>query len=136
MTESESSQKYFLIVDDLEHQRIAMKTAIQAVVPRSEFIEASNFNGALEIVKGKTDPIDLAVVDLKLSDNDEQGIELIRTIKREYHRRGAKTILITAYPDEKNRIMANEAGADGYISKLNDSVTVELQDMIRKLLGL
>jgi response regulator RpfG family c-di-GMP phosphodiesterase len=135
MTKNQNSEKHFLIVDDLEHQRIAMKAAIQAVVPRSEFVEASNLDEALEIIKGKGDFIDLAVIDLKLTKEGQEGVEIIRTIRREYHRQKMRIILITAYPDAESQIVVEKAGADAYISKLSSSDTLELQEKVKQLLG-
>jgi len=135
MTKCCDREKYFLIVDDLEHQRMAIKVAVQQVVPRSEFIEVGNLPEATEIVKGK-DPIDIAIIDLMLTHEgkDEQGAELIRIMKKLPHRRNARSILITAYAGEESRVIADEVGADGYISKLNSSDVVELQETVKKFL--
>ena len=136
MKKKETLLKYFLIVDDLSSQREALKAVIREVVPNSVFVEAETFVKAKKLVKSAANPIDLAVVDLKLEGSDEEGIELIKILKKSVHRKKACAILITAYPDEKNKILAKKANADAYISKLDCDVTEELQKTVLKLLGL
>jgi ActR/RegA family two-component response regulator len=136
MEKNEKTEYYFLIVDDLESQRVALETAIADVVPRREFIKVGTFTEARKIVTEKTEPIDLAVVDLRLEKSDEEGIELVNMLKSLPHRKRAKAILITAYPHNTNRVLAKKAGADAYISKLDASWTKELQDTVLKLLAL
>lgn len=133
MKKCDSSVKFFLIVDDLEHQRIAMETAIRQAVPRSEFLKVATFSEAKDVIEKTTDTIHVAVIDLKLEGSDEEGVELIKMLKRSPRRREMRTILITAYPDDKNRALAKKAGADVYISKLNQSVTKELQEAVQQL---
>ena len=136
MTKHDNREWFFLIVDDLQHQRAALIAAIRAVVPRSQFIEAEALPQAKEIVEAKTDHIDLAVIDLCLTPGGTEGIELIETIKRTGHRDNLRTILITAFPRVENSKHAKTAGADGFISKLDCSDTQELQEMVQQLLGL
>lgn len=121
-----------LIVDDLEHQREALKAAVKQVVPDCEFIEADNLDSAISIIKGDK-PIDLAVVDIRLPDGEE-GLEVVELINEQTHRKDMRSILITAYPKDKSDAMVSRVGADGFISKLNSGLTTELQGMIRKLL--
>lgn len=136
MTKEEVAVKYFLIVDDLLGQRRAIKKSIQEAMPRSEFIQAASLSEAIEIVKGK-EPIDIAVVDLKLTPDGKEGVEIIKTIKDEAHRKKVRTILITAYPREMSEVIANKAEVDRYICKLDtSSLTVELQMAVKELLGL
>ena len=135
MNKPDALLKYFLIVDDLLAQRIALETAIREVVPKSNFIKADSFVQAKKIVKSTSTLINLAVIDLKLEGSDEEGIELIKILKKSSHRKRAYAILITAYPDKKNKVLAEKAKADAYISKLNNNVTKELQEIVKKLLG-
>jgi len=128
--------KYVLIVDDRPAQREALEAAIRQVVPKSNFIKAESFVQAKRLVKSTGNPIDLAVIDLRLEGSDEEGIELIKILKKSSHRKKTRSILITAYPDEKNRLLAERAEADAYISKLDNSVTEDLQETAKRLLGL
>ena len=125
-----------LIVDNLIGQLVAMKKVIQEVVPEDcKFIEADNFDDAVAIVKD-FEPIDLAVVDFKLTADGTEGLDVIRTIRREPHRQDMRTILITAYPGDQSNAMAEEVGADRFICKLDSSVTEMFQSMVTELLGI
>ena len=110
-----------LIVDNLIAQLVAMKKAIQRVVPEDcEFTEADNLESAVAIIEGDH-PI---------------GLDVIRTIRRQSHREDTRAILITAYPGEQSKAMASEVGADRFISKLEGEVTEMLQSMVKELLGI
>lgn len=125
-----------LIVDNLIAQLVAMKKAIQRVVPEDcEFTEADNLESAVAIIEGDH-PIDLAVVDMKLTNDGKEGLDVIRTIRRQSHREDTRAILITAYPGEQSKAMASEVGADRFISKLEGEVTEMLQSMVKELLGI
>ncbi len=123
-----------LIVDNLIGQIVAMKKVIQGVVPEyCKFIEADNFDDAIAIVKG-FEPINLAVVDMKLTDNGTEGLDIIEAKRNLHHRQDMRTILITAYPGEESKTIAEDAGADRYISKLDGALTEMLKRMVAELL--
>jgi len=124
-----------LVVDDQDHARLAIKTAIGAAVPLCEFTEASNTNEAQEFLRKEFPPFDLAVIDLRLEEPDKDGLNVVKIIKGILdHCSQTRVILYTAYPSVETACAAYEAGADVYISKNDPNATKKLQDKARELL--
>ena len=124
-----------LIVDDLDHERIAIIVAIEAAVEGCEIVEAKNVTDAEHVLTGETQPCDLAVIDLKLEESDKDGVALVGIIKQVLQRHSATRVIIyTAYPSMDSACAAYEAGASAYISKLDVDSTEKLQEKSKELL--
>ena len=119
-----------LVVDDLDHARLAIKTAIGDAVPSCEFVEAENATKAEEVLK-REEPFDLAVIDLKLEEPDKDGITLVKVMKGVFY---SRIIIYTGYPTVETACAAYEAGADSYISKLYSDATEKLKNKAKVLL--
>jgi DNA-binding NtrC family response regulator len=118
-----------LVVDDQDHARMAIKTAIGAAVPFCEFADALNTDEAQKSLK-ESSPFDLAVIDLKLGELDKDGINLVKVMKGVCY---SRIIIFTAYPSVESACAAYEAGADSYISKIDPDATRKLQDKAKEL---
>jgi len=78
-----------------------------------EVIAASTGRKALEIAQ-KQHP-DLIILDVMLPDVD--GMEVCRTLRRQYPSRRIPIIMLTARGDEIDRVVGFELGADDYVAK-------------------
>lgn len=122
-----------LVVDDLDHQRTAIITAISQVVHNCKFIEAENVTTAQRILSQILAPFDLAVIDVRLEETDKDGIGLAKVIRERYPE--THVIVVTAYPAVETACKAYEdAGASSYLSKLDENLTERIQSRARKLL--
>lgn len=123
-----------LVVDDLSHARLAIKTTIMDAVQSCEFVEAKNATEAEQVLK-REEPFDLVVIDLKLGEPDKDGITLVEVIKQVLNRYSPTRIIVyTAYPTVETACEAYEAGADSYISKNYIDATAKLQKKAKELL--
>jgi len=141
MTDQKDTQHYrILIVDDLAHQRIAIREAIGAVVPNCGFKEAESLEDAEKDLAEQKLPFDLAVVDQSLvpgDTEDKKGLALVGVIKEILQRHSqTKVIIVTAYPRLEAACAAYEAGANAYLSKLDLEYTSKLQEKVRELIDL
>ena len=126
--------KHCLIVDDNDQQIQIIEDKIALIGRDVQFREARTRTEAIDILQG-SGPIDLAVVDRKLTieGHDEQGAQVIQSMRQCRHRKNVRTILITAYRADSETVAA-ELEVDALVSKLDDSWPQELQEAVRRLL--
>lgn len=115
--------KTILVVEDEKHLQILYAQELAA--EGYQVLTAKNGSEALE--KIRTSPIDLAILDIKLEDGSENGLEVLRKIMEE--KRGLKVILNTAYSSYRNDFKS--WSAEDYIVK--SSNLDELLSKVRKL---
>lgn len=98
-----------LIIDDEE----IIRKSLAAILEEQGYLVDTAENGQAAIEKSKTNPYNLALIDIRLPDMD--GTELLTALK-ETTPKMAK-IILTGYPSLENAIEAVNKGADGYIVK-------------------
>jgi DNA-binding NarL/FixJ family response regulator len=105
--------KIVLIVDDsiLILDRIIL---MLAEIGNIQFVHASNYNEAMELLNGIKP--DLALLDIRLP--GKSGIELLRTIKVMY--REIKVFMITNHASDYYRNLCKTLGADHFFDKSKD----------------
>jgi len=124
-----------LIVDDVMAERTAIRAAVEAAVPNCRFVEENALASGERALKERPEPFDLAVVDVRLL-NDQEGLRLLGRsgpIRDRYLQ--TRIIVVTAYPDVGSCCEAFENGADAYISKMDLDWTKKLQEKAKELLG-
>ncbi len=110
--------KNILVVEDEKHLQILYEQELAAEGYR--VITAKNGDEALE--KAKQNPIDLAILDIKLE--NENGLDVLRNMMEQ--QRGLKVILNTAYPNFRNDFKS--WSAEDYIVKSSN-----LDELIAKV---
>ncbi|MDO8248985.1 MAG: response regulator transcription factor [Rhodoferax sp.] len=104
-----------LVVDDHAAIRDGLKKILADTDDLIVAGEAGNGNAAL----GKVRERDWSLVVLDLSMPGQNGLELIRLIKRE--RPQLPVLIFSMHPEEQYAVRAIRAGASGYLSKDGDS---------------
>jgi len=102
---------HVLVVDDEESIRISLFEAL-----RDEDTRVSTAVGggeALAILE--REDVDLVLLDLRLSQTQEDGLEVLRRIKREYP--AVIVIMMTAYGKFESAVAASQLGCYQYIAK-------------------
>ena len=104
-----NDNRQILIVDD----EVTIRTGIATVLERQGMAVATAANGreALEILASR--PVGIVLLDIKLPDLD--GVELLRTIRREYPE--TEVIMITGYPAIQGAVECIKHGAMDYLVK-------------------
>jgi DNA-binding NtrC family response regulator len=111
-----NTQKYILIVDDQENWR----NVIKSVLADEQYCisEADNAETAKEIL-AKT-PCDLAVLDVRLQDEQTfnvEGLDLVKSVKAQNP--AAKVIVLTGYPES----IKDKSGPDLILHKVPSNST-------------
>jgi len=104
--------KSIIIADDHPIFRLGLRTAIETSGEYHLEAEASNGPELLEYLKSR--PCDLAMIDIKMSE-DEDGITLLQKIKENYP--DLKVVIISQYYKKSLIERAITLGVDGYITK-------------------
>jgi len=100
-----------LIVDDHEIVRRGLKEVLADEFPELKVGEASNSQGALELVT--TQKWDIVLLDINIP--GRSGLEVLEEVKR--LQPGAPVIILSAYPEEEFAIRSLKLGASGYLNK-------------------
>ncbi len=113
-----------LIVDDEKSFRVVLGTALA-----SEGYEVRSVQNAEEArAEWRRAPPDMMILDRNLPDAD--GVDLLREFRRDADERNLDVVVIvvTAYADVENAVMALKCGADDYVTK-----PAQLSDLVVKL---
>jgi DNA-binding response OmpR family regulator len=105
-----SARANVLVVDD----EPAIGEIVSRYLERAGYATAVAGNGRDALGHAESAPPDVVVLDLMLPDMD--GLEVMRRLRREKHRRAA-IILLTARGEESDRIVGLRLGADDYVVK-------------------
>jgi len=114
-----------LIVDDERSARKGLYFILRSVVDK--VYEADSQQQALDIIKKQE--FDLIISDLRMP-NEEQGLELVRQIKKMYPL--TPVLMITAFGSVDTAVKAMKNGADDFISK--DFSREEISLKVNKML--
>jgi two-component system chemotaxis response regulator CheY len=120
--------KVVLLVDDSQTVRRMLEWTLKPAGFRT--LHAIDGVHALEILKVET--VDLAIVDLNMPRMD--GIELVRTVRRDEKLKRLPIILLTTESRDVDREMALEAGANLFMTK--PSSPMQLRARAEEFLGL
>lgn len=112
-----------LIVDDHALVRRGMTYVVKEGFPDADVIEAESAAAALDLVN-RSDQIDLALVDVRMPDQD--GLELLRALKTE--RPELPVIMLSTYDNAPYVKRALADGAAGYL--LKDATPEDLSQAI------
>jgi two-component system response regulator AtoC len=113
-----------LLVDDEKSFRLILESALAA--------EGYEVRTAADVRSGRAAwrlaPADLVILDRNLPDGD--GVELLKELRVERDERNLDTtfLVVTAYADVDNAVLALKHGADDYVTK-----PVQLPDLLVKL---
>ena len=125
-----SEPQRILIVDDHPLFRDALHGAVRVAYPEVETVEAKSIGEALEVL-GESGSFDLCLLDLNMPRLD--GLETLRTLKRDPALRHIPVIVLTVSDQPSDIRTAYAEGAAGYVRKPDDfeafaAVARELQD--------
>lgn len=107
-----------LIVDDVATNRIVLKVKLAGA--RYETIQAGSGQEALRLIA--QEGADLVLLDVQLPDMN--GIDVCRQIKSDPATRHLPVIMVTAFPTPEARLAALRAGADDFIAKPFEELTL------------
>jgi two-component system cell cycle response regulator len=107
-----------LVVDDVATNRIVMKVKLAAACYSVD--QADCGNSAL--TAARTNPPDLILLDVVMP--DMSGLEVCRKLKADADTADIPVILITALADRESKMAGLEAGADDFLTKPVDEVTL------------
>lgn len=102
--------KKILIVDDEPHILELLKYNLE-----NENYEVIQAETGIEALKKLNKNISLAILDLMLPDID--GLEILKTLRKNNETSNIPVIVLTAKGDEFDRVLGLELGADDYIAK-------------------
>jgi CheY-like chemotaxis protein len=115
-----------LICDDEPHLRELMRISLD---PAYVFAEAGDASEAVALA-GTMHP-DLVLLDVMMP--GESGLSVIGRLRRMPTLAGVPVIVVSAFVSERDRRAAEEAGADGFVSKPFDPD--ELASLVEELLA-
>jgi DNA-binding NarL/FixJ family response regulator len=110
-----------LIVEDAPRFRKLIVDSIHKIGLKGKIYECSNGYEAMELLANPTLRLDLALIDLGLT--DMSGVEVIQSLRRRY--REMAILVISVIAVEKIVLNAIRAGANGYILKGETSRSIE-----------
>ena len=120
-------KKKILIVDDEEDIVFAIRLSLKA----KDYEVFVGYNGQEALDKVRLNKPDLIILDLMLPKVD--GYKVCRILKFDTKYKNIPVIILTARAQEKDRALAQEVGADDFITKPFESKV--LLEKIQKLLG-
>lgn len=128
MTYAHRPQQHVLLVDDDEDMMRLLEVTLQNA-ERYTLLTAREGEEALRLVR-QTRP-QVVFLDVMMPRMD--GFEVCRILKEDPGTRDVKVILLTALTQERDRVKAQEVGADGYLTK--PFSPTQLIDTVDHLLG-
>src|SRR5712671_162361 len=102
----------FLVIDDHELSREAMRGALTLLESDAEILEASDGAQAIPLVEQHPD-LDLILLDLNLPDRD--GFSMLVELRRNHP--GISVVVMSAQQDQDSVVRALNMGALGFIPK-------------------
>jgi CheY-like chemotaxis protein len=120
-----AEKKRILLLDDsvitLEMEKAVLEERGYEVAVASNLIE---FQAALDAFQPEVILTDLMMPDIS-------GKDIVRVLKQDFHTERIPIVLFSSKPDEELAEIAEQAGADGYLSKSNG--IEKLGDMVDEL---
>ncbi|MBK9257847.1 MAG: response regulator [Saprospiraceae bacterium] len=120
-----------LVVDDERDVKLLFEQRFRKEIKSGELDFAFAFSGeeALLYLNDHNREAVLILSDINMP--GMSGLELLKKIKQTYHKPPPVVMMITAYGDDENRNMANELGADDFLTKPLDFIG--LKDKLKSL---
>jgi CheY-like chemotaxis protein len=106
-------RRKILLIDDSEITLAMEKSVLEA---RGYEVEAANTLVQFEQLLGSFRP-DLILTDIHMP--EAKGTDICRTLKNEYNTQNIPIVLFSSLADEELAKLADQVGADGYLSKAN-----------------
>jgi CheY-like chemotaxis protein len=120
-----AEKKKILLLDDsvitLEMEQAVLEERGYEVAVASNLME---FQAALDAFQPEVILTDLMMPDIS-------GKDIVRVLKQDFHTERIPIVLFSSKPDEELAVIAEQAGADGYLSKSNG--IEKLGDMVDEL---
>ena len=120
-----AEKKKILLLDDsvitLEMEKAVLEERGYEVAVASNLIE---FQAALDAFQPEVILTDLMMPDIS-------GKDIVRVLKQDFHTERIPIVLFSSKPDEELAEIAEQAGADGYLSKSNG--IEKLGDMVDEM---
>jgi len=119
-----------VIFEDNKMEQIGIRTELDAQ-PDMEIVGmTSDLGELLELVGGVE--VDVAILDLKIYDNEKGGLEALRGIKQ--MTANTKCLIFTNYDELPNLILSIDAGAEGFARKVcRPGQQPDLPELVRML---
>ena len=114
-----------LIADDHPFIRQGLKKVLETAKDMLVLDEAANGSEVLD--KLRRHKVDVIILDISMP--GESGLELIKTLKKEFPR--LAVLVLSAHPEEQYALRALKSGASGYLTK--EAATAELIGAIHKI---
>lgn len=114
-----------LIADDHPFIRQGLKKVLETSKDMLVLDEAANGNEVLTKLRGHN--FDVIILDISMP--GESGLEIIKTLRKEFPR--LAVLVLSAYPEEQYALRALKSGASGYLTK--EAATAELIGAIHKI---
>src|SRR5215208_6406736 len=119
-----------VIFEDNKMEQIGMKTELDAQADMEIVGMTADIDELLHLV-GSSD-VDVAILDLKIYDNEKGGLEALRGIKQTTA--ATKCLIFTNYDELTNLILAIDAGAEGFARKVcRPGQQPDLPELVRML---
>lgn len=114
-----------LVVDDERDIQILFEQRFRREIRNGEFSFDFAFSGedALTYLKGQKQEVVLILSDINMPGMN--GLELLKQIKEKYEKPPPFVMMITAYGDSENYNHAMQLGADDFLTKPIDFVTLK-----------
>ncbi len=114
-----------LIADDHPFIRQGLKKVLETSKDMLVLDEAANGSEVLD--KLRRHKVDVIILDISMP--GESGLELIKTLKKEFPR--LRVLVLSAHPEDQYALRALKSGASGYLTK--EAATAELIGAIHKI---
>ncbi len=114
-----------LIADDHPFIRQGLKKVLETSKDMLVLDEAANGKEVLTKLRGHN--FDVIILDISMP--GESGLEIIKTLRKEFPR--LAVLVLSAYPEEQYALRALKSGASGYLTK--EAATAELIGAIHKI---
>ncbi|ALU89054.1 response regulator [Herbaspirillum rubrisubalbicans] len=125
-----ADDQYFLVVDDFSTMRRIVSGLLKEL-EYTKMVEADDGSTAMKILEAGAVPISFVLTDWNMPVMD--GLALLKKIRSTPSLAHLPVLMITAEAKKENIVVAAQAGADGYIVKPFNAVT--LKEKIEKILA-
>ncbi len=114
-----------LVVDDEKDVQVLFEQRFRKEIRNGEMIFAFAFSGeeALQYLQQHEQEVVLILSDINMPGMN--GLDLLSRIKQKYHEPPLVVMMITAYGDEENYSTAKKLGADDFLTKPVDFISLK-----------
>jgi two-component system, OmpR family, alkaline phosphatase synthesis response regulator PhoP len=125
-----AERRRILIIDDSALTLAMEKSVLEA---RGYEVQATETLMQFERVLEGWRP-DLILTDIHMP--EAKGTDICRTLKSEYHTQDIPIVLFSSLPDEELARLAEQVGADGYLSKANglEALGEKVDELVESIL--